>query len=62
MARTDYPVRLSVILVNYNTTGLAVACLRSMREHLCLDGVEVILVDNASTDFDPAPLHQAWPD
>jgi GT2 family glycosyltransferase len=61
MARTDPTMRLSVILVNYNTTGLAEACLRSMREHLRLDGVEVILVDNASTDFDPAPLQRAWP-
>jgi N-acetylglucosaminyl-diphospho-decaprenol L-rhamnosyltransferase len=54
-------VRLSVVLVNYHTTGLAEACLRSMREHLNLDGVEVILVDNASRGFDPAPLINAWP-
>jgi GT2 family glycosyltransferase len=54
-------MRLSVILVNYHTTELAKACLRSLRKHLDVAGVEVILVDNATTGFDPAALIDAWP-
>jgi GT2 family glycosyltransferase len=53
--------RLSVVLVNYDTTDLAEGCLRSMREHLDIDTVEVILVDNASRAFDAGRLAAAWP-
>jgi GT2 family glycosyltransferase len=59
--RFECAIRLSVVFVNYNTTALTEACLRSMAEHLRIDGVEVIVVDNASTDFDPKRLHRAWP-
>jgi GT2 family glycosyltransferase len=55
-------VRLSVVLVNYHTTELAAACLRSMRDNLHLDRVEVILVDNASAGFDDRTLRDAWPE
>jgi GT2 family glycosyltransferase len=59
--RFDRPLRLSVVIVNYNTTALAEACLRSMRSNLAIDDMEVILVDNASTDFDATALRDAWP-
>jgi GT2 family glycosyltransferase len=58
---SGHGIRLSVVLVNYRTTALAEACLRSLRDNLRLDGVEVILVDNATPGFDPATLHRALP-
>lgn len=59
--------RLSVILVNYRTTGLLVDCLRSLRARLGEDSagvgrLEVIVVDNASGDFDARAVLQAWPE
>lgn len=45
-------MNLSIILVNYNTTGLLVECLGSVRANLQVPEYEIIVVDNASTDFD----------
>ncbi len=53
--------RLSVVMVNYNTTDLAVDALRSLRLRVPVDSTEVILVDNASTTFDADRVLEAWP-
>lgn len=42
--------KISVIIPVYNKWELTSACLRSLAEHSPLDSLEVILVDNASTD------------
>lgn len=41
--------RTSIVLVTYNRAELSLACLRSIRAHAG-DDVEVVVVDNASTD------------
>jgi GT2 family glycosyltransferase len=54
--------RLSVILVNYNTTALVVDCLRSLRRQIDPGRLEVILVDNASDEFDAQQILLVWPE
>jgi GT2 family glycosyltransferase len=55
-------MRLSIVIVNWNTTGLLKNCLRSI--YACPpDGdFEVIIVDNASKDFDSAAFTREFPD
>lgn len=44
-------MKLSIIIVSYNTRDLLLACLKSVEEATWgLDGVEIIVVDNGSTD------------
>lgn len=43
-------MKLSVIIVNYNTRDLTVACLKSIERYPYRGEFEVIVVDNASTD------------
>ncbi|MFM7672888.1 MAG: glycosyltransferase family 2 protein [Bacteroidota bacterium] len=52
---------VSVILINYNTFGLTSACLRSIYAHTKGVSVEVILVDNASTECDPTDFLLEFP-
>ncbi|MGH9095460.1 MAG: glycosyltransferase, partial [Acidimicrobiales bacterium] len=54
--------RLSVVMVNYNTTELAVDSLQSLRRLVGHDGIEVIFVDNASRGFEPGAVLAAWPE
>lgn len=42
--------RLSILIVNFNTCGLLLDCLRSIREYGPQIPHEVIVIDNASTD------------
>jgi N-acetylglucosaminyl-diphospho-decaprenol L-rhamnosyltransferase len=51
--------KVSAVVVNYNSAGHLVDCVRSLRA----DGVdEVVVVDNASTDHSHDALHRADPD
>lgn len=59
-AGTDLP-KVSVVLVNYNTHTLALNCLRSMRRNVTIPGLQVVMLDNGSREFDPAPFEEAWP-
>lgn len=54
-------LRLSVIIVNWNTRELLRACLNSLRA--CIDdpNSEVIVVDNASADGSPQMVQQDFP-
>jgi GT2 family glycosyltransferase len=49
LARPSMP-RLSVLLVLYNRAELTLGCLRSLQPYLEESAVEVVLVDNASSD------------
>lgn len=53
----DGPVRLSTIIVNWNTLELLRACLRSLQQFPPTDTHEVIVVDNASSDGSAAMVH-----
>lgn len=47
---------VSVIIVNYNTFELTRQCIKSVKDHTQALDYEVIVVDNHSTDRDPANL------
>lgn len=51
---------LSIIIVNWNTADLLLACLRSIVEHVTLD-YELIVVDNASADDSVARARVQFP-
>lgn len=53
---------VSVILINYNTFGLTSACLRSLYAHTKGVSIEVVLVDNASTERDPGDFLLEFPE
>ncbi|MCS7173072.1 MAG: glycosyltransferase family 2 protein [Armatimonadetes bacterium] len=57
-------VDISVVIVNHNTRQLLQECLRSVREDARQSGlaVEVIVVDNASTDGSPEMVAQHFPE
>jgi len=54
-------MRLSVIIVNWNTGDLLSRCLESVRATLPAGAVEVIVVDNASSDASLTGVEQRFP-
>jgi GT2 family glycosyltransferase len=56
----DHLPKVSIVVLNYNTHGLVLDCLRSMR-NLRIPDFEVVLLDNGSREFDPGPFAEAWP-
>jgi GT2 family glycosyltransferase len=56
---TDQRPSLSVIIVNFNSTPLLQECLRSLEASTVADQLQIIVVDNASTDFDAERLAAA---
>lgn len=56
MASTDPSVRISVVVVSYNTRELLRACLNSIERHH-----ETIVVDNASSDGSPDMVAAEFP-
>ncbi|MCA9958968.1 MAG: glycosyltransferase family 2 protein [Anaerolineales bacterium] len=51
---------LSIIILNWNTADLLLACLHSIQTHVTLD-YEIIVVDNASTDDSVAQVRAQFP-
>lgn len=54
-----FQARVSVIVVSYNNLELTQACLASINEHSQYDNLEIIVVDNASSDGTPEFL-ESW--
>src|SRR4051812_18549910 len=55
--------KTSIILVNWNTRDLTLACLRSLKDVLEPDGsVEIVLVDNDSSDGSADAIAEQYPD
>lgn len=54
-------MRLSILIVNWNTSALLAACLRSIGSFPPIGDYEVIVTDNASADFDEAAIHSVSP-
>lgn len=52
---------VAAIIVNWNTVDLLDACLRSLRDHGAAD-MQVIVVDNGSTDGSATMVAEQWPD
>ena len=54
-------MQLSIIIINYNTFRLTVNCINSIQEKLTGLTYEIILVDNASAECDPANFLKECP-
>jgi GT2 family glycosyltransferase len=53
---------VSAIIVNWNTADLLAGCLESLRAHVAdTDSMEVIVVDNGSTDGSAEMVAREWP-
>ena len=52
---------ISVLIVNYNSSQLLRESLDALGESTIADGLEIIVVDNASADFDVAAMTAAYP-
>ncbi|HLD25689.1 MAG TPA: glycosyltransferase family 2 protein [Candidatus Andersenbacteria bacterium] len=55
-------MKLSIIIVNYNTGPLTAACIRSILAQDVVGGLEIIVVDNASADESVAHLRSDFPE
>ena len=53
---------LSIIIVNWNSARFSIACIESIRSSTGGPGVEIIVVDNASTDGSCRALREHFPD
>ena len=53
---------LSVVVVNYNTREATSACLRSVLQASPSVDLELIVVDNGSTDGSAAAFREGFPD
>jgi N-acetylglucosaminyl-diphospho-decaprenol L-rhamnosyltransferase len=52
---------VSIIVVNWNTRGLLADCLNSIKQTAGDLGIEIIVVDNASTDGSQEMVRQSFP-
>jgi N-acetylglucosaminyl-diphospho-decaprenol L-rhamnosyltransferase len=55
------PLDLSIIIVNWNTRDLLIQCLQSVYDTTSNLDLEVVVVDNASTDGSQAVVRQQFP-
>ena len=55
------PPALSIVIVNWNTASLVMDCLRSLLQAPAAIPLEVVVVDNGSTDDSVARITAAWP-
>lgn len=53
---------VSVVIVTWNTRGELEACLESLSRHTRTASMELVVVDNASTDGTVAMIKTGWPD
>lgn len=61
-ASSGMPADVAVVVVNYNAGELLSRCVRSVHESAGDAAVEVVLVDNASTDGSAEAVARRWPD
>ncbi|MCI0347852.1 MAG: glycosyltransferase family 2 protein [Acidobacteriales bacterium] len=52
---------VSVVIVNWNTKNLLLQCIRSIRETTCNRSVEIIVVDNGSSDGSVEAVARTFP-
>lgn len=55
------PAAVSVLIVNFNSTDVLIECLEALADSTIADQLEVIVVDNASLDFDANTLSSRFP-
>jgi GT2 family glycosyltransferase len=59
---TSWSPKVSIVLVNHNTTELLLECLHSIHAHFSVAAYEVIVVDNASTGWEPSRITGVFPE
>ena len=59
---TSFPVDVSVVVVSFNTRDMLRDCLHSVYRDKGSLRLQVIVVDNASTDGSPAMVKREFPD
>ena len=55
-------MKLSILIVNYNSGALTHSCLESLFKHELPTSTEVIVIDNASSDDSVGFLRSDWPE
>lgn len=55
-------MRLSILIVNWNTAGMLARCLESLRLHPPTHSYEVIVVDNGSIDESTSMVRERFPE
>jgi N-acetylglucosaminyl-diphospho-decaprenol L-rhamnosyltransferase len=60
--KTAHECRLSIIIVNWNTADLLRQCLDSFYREASESGIEIIVVDNASSDGSVTMVEEAFPE
>ena len=61
VSRAAASVDVSVLIVNYNVKDYLLQCLRSLDAHSCSTTMQVVVVDNASTDASVDELRPLFP-
>lgn len=59
--RTDLPPEVSVVIVNHNSRAHLVDCLVSLEREALRLGLEIIVVDNSSSDGSPELIRERFP-
>ena len=54
-------MRVSIIIINYNTKDITLNCLKSIYEHTIEIDFEIIVVDNASSDNSVEAIKVSYP-
>jgi len=57
----NLPPNLSIVVVSWNTAGSLQDCLSKLENSTARDQIEIIVVDNASTDDSPALVKRDFP-
>jgi GT2 family glycosyltransferase len=58
----EHPPMVSVVIVSWNAKAFLAECLRTLIQHPCKYTMEVLVVDNASTDGSPEFVENSCPD
>ncbi|HSE97397.1 MAG TPA: glycosyltransferase family 2 protein [Blastocatellia bacterium] len=61
MSKTDTPNEVAVVIVSYNTRDLLLSCLDSVSRSVRGHAIELVIVDNASTDESPRAVTETHP-
>lgn len=62
MNEMSFPLKLSIIIVNYNSSKMLFDCILSIKEKVLTQNYEIIIVDNNSTDCSIKLVEKQWED
>ena len=62
LTERDGELDITIIIVSYNTRDMTVDCIRSVRDQVFAVRVEIIVLDNASTDGSVEAIRENFPE